>query len=213
MKVSAHDHVGLAWMCARKVVAATRVGSTRIEACELVSAAWLGIARAAERFDAARGVEFSTYASWYGIWRATECAQQLRTGRKRRKDGEVRVICASDAAPDENWADTVPDRHTASEALDADVDVRAVLAEMRPAERSAVELTVIGSLTLAQAATILGGSPQAVHQARQRGLRRAAASLLRRISGRAEARPRTPARPAGPPPTASAPAPRAVASA
>jgi|GEM_PF-5465561 len=186
--VSPHDHVGLAWACSRVAAGVYRRRfGVSLDVRDLVGAAWLGIARAAEKFEPMRGLRFSTYAMPFGAWAASECAASLSGISRRTDDHRPRMIAASTIGAQEPLARAVT---YADFAHDGEFDggARELLAWMRPSERAAVELTVLCGLSLKQAAEIVGCSPQAIHKARNSGFRRAAKSALEAEAVSAERR-------------------------
>jgi RNA polymerase sigma factor (sigma-70 family) len=118
------------------------------------SVAYLGLVRAAARFDPGRGVPFS-YFAWRGIVGALQDAwrseQRYRNARLDPRAYRLASQPAHDPGPE-------------------DVAAR-LLRPLPPPIRSTVKLVVIDGHTHAEAARQLGCSPTLVHKRLKRGLK------------------------------------------
>ncbi len=157
--------------------------ASRMEYKDLVQEAYMGLMDAAERYNPARGTQFSTYARWHIVKRVMDAIHNrneiVRTPRRRPSH----VCVTLDDAHVADLTDTAPD---VSEVLDETEMIEAVREGIKllPHREAMVIRMRRGvntlALTLRQVGDILAVTPERVRQIQNSGEEKLRAILAER---------------------------------
>ena len=150
---------------------------------EATAEGWLAVATAVRSYDQAAGVRFAGYVESrvkYAVW-------NLFKRERRRWQQELPLAGGGNgdeekAAP--SWLDTLAATNNVEDEVEAGLvtaAVREALDVLPDKQRVAVVRTMLGEARLAEVATELGISPQAVYSLRQRGLARLKKELAKNL--------------------------------
>lgn len=136
---------------------------------ELVQAGYIGLMRAAQRFDSERGVRFITYAA---AWALGEMRAALRAAFEAP---EMKAVSMDAASPDGGRAlrDILPGDGISEEA----VELRLALSRLDAQQRQVIAMRYFEDRTQAEAARLMGSSQAQVSRVERRALDRLRALL------------------------------------
>lgn len=126
---------------------------------ELVQAGYVGLMRAAERFDASKDVQFSTYAVPWALG-------EMRSALRRATDGGMRVLSMEAGEEGASLGDILPGGEIDVEA----VSLRHALQSLSAQERELIVLRFFRDRTQQEAARELGRSQAQVSRLERRTL-------------------------------------------
>lgn len=136
---------------------------------ELVQAGYVGLMRAARRFDADRGVRFITYAA---AWALGEMRAALRAAFEAP---EMRAVSMDALSPEGGRAlgDMLPGDGISEEA----VELRLAIARLDAQQRQVIAMRYFEDRTQAEAARLMGSSQAQISRVERRALDRLRALL------------------------------------
>jgi len=157
---------------------------------DLISAGYLGLVKAALKFDRSKGTTFTTYAN---IRIRGEIQDYLRgqsiISRRARENGMEEIKLVPFEAPlddDERVKDTLVDpRPEPGAAFDLADSCNHIFENLRPRERRIFEMLYLDGLNIEQTGAIIGVSDSRIHQIKSRAIHRLRVnySRKRRLTG------------------------------
>ena len=149
-----------------------------VEDSEQYADAWIGLVKAAERFDHARGIQFTTYATW---WLRQSVSYPLNRAKCQKREGLSRTMAFSQHGHDPDFADVlageiVDHRTDDPVAVAAAVEERERLGELMaclfPRQRDVIRSRFFEHRSLADIAAAEGVSKERIRQIELRALER-----------------------------------------
>lgn len=171
---------------ARQIAARLKRRYTWVQMEDLYSYSLLGLTKAANAFDDARGVPFPNFASQKGMFWAIDEMRKDSVLRRRSSANMPRVLpfteAAGNADPDDGWTPEVVDGHAprTREKLEARDLCTTLLCKLRKQDRDLLTMYYADHMTFREIAAVFDISESSVclrHKALIKKLRRMAGAM------------------------------------